>query len=222
MIQDRAIQELLPPKFVLLLYTQIASLWSNYGHIYRVHVKSTDSSAPKVFILKSIHPPQLPNPSESHIRKLLSYEVERWFYHHYAARLPATVKVAKAYISTADSDGNLLLEDLSADYAFPARGSLGKDATTCVLRWLAGFHATFFRVHRDERVSLVPSPSSWKNEQVEGVWRRGVYWYLETRREELEEMDADDHAWLLPWIEKVSKLSTVSSFASDDAACRST
>lgn len=201
----QAIANLLPPEFILQSYTQIASLWSNYGHVYRLHLTLSKSprSRPRTLILKSVHPPSPSDTDESHIRKLLSYEVERWFYHHYASRIPAEVKIAKAYTTTADNDENLLLEDLSTDYMFPARGSLGKEATLAVVKWLAGFHGTFFGVHRKENVKLVPAPNHWKKEAVEGVWKRGLYWYLETRREEHAWMDVDQHALLVPWVEKV-------------------
>lgn len=209
MADGHAIACLLPPEFALQSFTQIASLWSDYGHVNRLHLTVRPSippqSLPRTLILKSIHPPLLTNTDESHIRKLLSYEVERWFYHHYASRLPAEVKVAQAYATTADNDGNLLLEDLSAEYPFSARGSLGKEATLAVVRWLAGFHATFFGIQMKESPNLVPAPKHWKNEAVEGVWTRGLYWYLETRREELGWMDVDQHGLLVPWVEKVRR-----------------
>lgn len=83
----------LPPSFRVVSTTKIASLWSNYGYIHRL----TLSSEPSSLILKSIHPPTLDHPDESHLRKLLSYDIERWFYRHLATRLPSTVKLAKSY-----------------------------------------------------------------------------------------------------------------------------
>ncbi|KAH8099631.1 Ecdysteroid kinase-domain-containing protein [Cristinia sonorae] len=220
MANKRSIAAIIPSEFTVTSSARIATLWSNYGHIHRVHVEpnngptsrsSPSSSSSLTLILKSIHPPSLSSdPSESHVRKLLSYNVERWFYHHYSHLLPHQVKVAKVYTSNADDDGNLLLEDLSIGYAFPASGSLGKEATMCVLKWLAGFHGTFFRVHHRPpqdgvALRLVPAPKEWKgDERVEGVWKRGCYWYLDTRREELEDMDKEEYAWLLPWVEKVN------------------
>lgn len=137
---------------------------------------------------------------------MLSYEIERWFYRHLSSRLPASVKVATVYPIQVDDDGNLLLEDLSDGYPYPARGSLGKESTITVLKWLGGFHATFFRLHKREDMKLVPPPSQWMREKVKGVWRRGVYWYLETRREELAQIDEEEYEWLMPWIEKVRAL----------------
>lgn len=136
---------------------------------------------------------------------MLSYEIERWFYHHLSSRLPASVKAANAY-PTDDDDGDLLLEDLSDEYPYPARGSLGRESTLAVLKWLGGFHATFFKLHQWENIKLVPPPNLWKHEKVEGVWSRGVYWYLETRREELAQTDEEEYEWLMPWVEKVREV----------------
>jgi hypothetical protein len=194
----------LTPEFHVTSAQQIASLWSNYGCIYRVHL----ASDPFSLILKSIHPPTLSHPDESHLRKLLSYDTERWFYRHLASCLPATVKVAKLYPLQSDAEHSLLLEDLSTAFPHPAYGSLGKDATACVLHWLAGFHGEFYRISRQERegeISLVPAPTRWKEgDNTAGVWERGTYWYLDTRREELDQTDKEEHGWLLPWVEKVN------------------
>ncbi|EKM55030.1 uncharacterized protein PHACADRAFT_142873 [Phanerochaete carnosa HHB-10118-sp] len=181
---------------------QVASLWSNYGYIYRLHL----SSEPHTLIFKSIHPPAVAHPDESHLRRLLSYDVERWFYRHLTSRLPETVKVAKDYPLQSDAEHSLLLEDLSIEFPYPASGSLDRDATTCVLHWLSGFHGTFFRTHSREgavRLPLVPPPMQWKSGESAGVWERGTYWYLDTRREELEQTNEDDYSWLMPWVEKV-------------------
>lgn len=194
---------LLPLDFEVTSTQRIASLWSNYGYIHRLHI----SSEPHSLILKSIHPPALSHPDESHLRKLLSYDIERWFYRHLAHRLSPEVKLAKLYPLRSDEEHSLLLEDLSIDFPHPASGSLGPDATRCVLHWLAGFHGMFFRVHHKEggeKVPLIPPPLAWKEEAgTAGVWQRGTYWYLDTRREELSQTDEEEYNWLLPWVEKV-------------------
>jgi hypothetical protein len=214
------IAALLPPIFRLVTSTQIAALWSNYGYIHRLHVSSADTRS--TLVLKSIHPPSHLDTSESNTRKLLSYAVERWFYAHLAALLPPSVKLATLYPVRADSEHVLLLEDLATAYPFPARGSLGSEATRCVLRWLGGFHGTFYRVHRrgdpTGNLPLVPPPLEWQETALaarvsEGVWRRGTYWYLETRREELEETDKEMHGFIMPWVEKVSRSVTVPSLS---------
>lgn len=211
-----SITNLLLPEHKLVSYTQLASLWSNYGHIYRLNLESSSktSDTPKTLILKAIHPPSEDDPSESNLRKLLSYRVERWFYYHLAPRLSsAQAKVARAYITQLqvssgnldEDDGNLLLEDLTAEFPIPAHGSLSKEGTVCVLNWLAGFHGTFFNTVRCETLDLVPPPNEYRTgNRVKGVWRRGTYYYLDTRKDELSHMDEDEYAWLMPWVEKVS------------------
>lgn len=225
-LTNKTISSLLPPDLQLVSSTQTASLWSNYGYIYRLEVSSSDKRRdsrdhPRTLILKSIHPPSsLENASSSHsesesnIRKLLSYAVERWFYAHLSPVLSSKpgVKLARSYPLRADSEHTLLLEDLSVEFPFPAAGSLGREGTECVLRWLGGFHRTFYRVHQtnkeEGRLVLVPPPLEWvkskARREVKGVWKRGTYWYLDTRREELEDMVEDEeYEWLTPWVEKV-------------------
>ncbi|KAI0076456.1 hypothetical protein K474DRAFT_1662982 [Panus rudis PR-1116 ss-1] len=228
MSTSNSIASLLPPSFTLKSYTQLASLWSNYGHIYRLFLDkspSDDIDSPETLILKSIQPPltsSLEDASESHVRKLISYNVERWFYHHLSSSLGSSssspscnsgsVKVAKAYHTQGgkDNDGNLLLEDLSIQYPFDAHGSLGRAATECVLDWLAGFHGRFFRIHSENNtpIQFIPPPNEAKHSSLvslnNGVWKRGTYYYLDTRREELDDMDEEEYAWLMPWVEKVN------------------
>ncbi|KAH8149369.1 uncharacterized protein LAJ45_06448 [Morchella importuna] len=75
--------EILPSSLKPSSHTHITSLWSNYGHIYRL----TFPSHPPL-ILKLIQPPPTPRTaSESHIRKLLSYRAERHFYTHLSHHL---------------------------------------------------------------------------------------------------------------------------------------
>ncbi|KAJ3475985.1 hypothetical protein NLI96_g11467 [Meripilus lineatus] len=210
MLSEEDINAILPEEFNLTSSKTIATLWSNYGRIYRLKLSN---DAPKTLILKSIHPPatSLADSDESHLRKLLSYEVEKWFYHHLASRLPSSVKVARSYAARGNDDGNLILEDLEVDFPSPAYGSLGNEAMECVLTWLAVFHATFFRFHRVGSWNFTPSPNEFRKfivtgRTVRGVWQRGTYWYLETRRDELGDTNDPEYAWLKPWIEKASHL----------------
>jgi hypothetical protein len=225
---------ILPAGLKLTSSSTIASLWSSYGHIYRLSISPADHKGledafdpvPDTLILKSIHPPALGGDAdESHLRKLLSYEVERFFYQNLSLRLPPHVKVAKSYplnpAATSSSGGDLLLEDLTPSFPHPARGSLGFEATRCVLRWLAGFHATFWNVHLTGTVDASPLhlvlpplqvPSGANTKQLEqigrGVWQQGTYWYLDTRREEMASVDeSGEDRWLIPWVEKVSVFS---------------
>jgi hypothetical protein len=118
--------------------------------------------------------------------------------------------VARSYPTTAS--GTLLLDDLGERFPRPAYGSLNADDTHAVLRWLAGFHATFWGEN-----GTVPPPVAGQAAEVgaeaTGVWEQGTYYYLDTRREELEEIDAEgETGWLLAWADKVSKSKLLSHF----------
>ncbi|EIN06907.1 hypothetical protein PUNSTDRAFT_136725 [Punctularia strigosozonata HHB-11173 SS5] len=206
-----SIQALLPEDLLLIDNPErIATLWSSYGYIYRLRVRSASTNASSSVILKSIHPPSEPHPSESHLRKLLSYRVERWFYRNNSSSLQERspeARLARTFPINADDDGSLLLEDLSLEFPYPARGGLGLEPTRCVLRWLANFHSCFWNAHlrREPSLPLIPPPLQ-ADETVHrsGVWAQGTYWYLDTRKEEVEQIDEEEHDWLLPWVDKVN------------------
>jgi hypothetical protein len=202
----------------------VASLWANYGKIQRLHLhppsdSSLETPIPRTLILKTISPPPIRHSSdEGHKRKVLSYGVEKWFYEHLASRLDAhsdSIKVARCFVPTISHPNDpleLLLEDLSPEFPVSSYGSCDDSETRCILRWLAGFHATFWRIHqrKDENIPLVPPPALVADDTGNlGVWEQGTYWYLDTRREELEGV-GDKYSWLLRWTEKVGRCSPLS------------
>src|SRR5205809_408216 len=101
----------------------IQSLWAGYGHICTVvaspasqdadydmhdcHGYFTDSDSLYPLILKLISPPPMDTAqeNESHLRKMLSYEVEQYFYTQVAPHLPGDVAVAGCVSSTWDMAG---------------------------------------------------------------------------------------------------------------------
>ncbi|KIM23724.1 hypothetical protein M408DRAFT_76999 [Serendipita vermifera MAFF 305830] len=190
--------------------TRIATLWSNYGSIDRVHLRG---DSPPSIVVKTVKPPPLHSgeqADESHVRKLLSYKVERFFYSELSSRLPTTAKVAHYYPTTENQEEEdrpvqLFLEDLSIEHPIPARGSLDRENTLTVLSWLATFHGTFWNIHQDPDIKsrLVPPPLQFKGGNTAGVWEQGTYWYLDTRRDELDSTDVGEYKWLLNWVDKV-------------------
>ncbi|KAL0069753.1 hypothetical protein AAF712_003022 [Marasmius tenuissimus] len=189
----------------------IATLWSNYGSIDRVTLRSPNNGEKdQSIIIKTVSPPKTDHnrADEGHLRKLLSYEVERWFYHNLAGRLPAgAARVARVY-SAKEHDVKaapirLVMEDLSVEYSVPAGDTLDVDETKAVLAWLANFHGTFWGVQNegDIRPRLVPPPLQYAGGNREGVWQQGSYWYLDTRRSELADIDRRQ-TWLLELAEK--------------------
>lgn len=193
--------------------TRIATLWSNYGSIERVTLRPSDehiTSPDRLIIIKSVSPPQPSNDeaNQGHVRKLLSYEVERWFYHHLSNRLPKEAKVAVSYpLSNGGDKGKpiyLVMEDLGVDFPYPAKGSLRLDDTKTVLYWLAHFHSTFWGIQKEQEIAshLVPPPLRYKSGSEMGVWEQGTYWYLDTRQEEYNKL-GQDYDWVLEWVHKV-------------------
>lgn len=140
---------------------QVQRLWSGYGAILRLHLIGR---AP--VILKRVAPPA--GSGIGHHRKLRSYEVERAWYAGPAERCDATCRVPRRLACEAPGGETwLLLEDLDAA-GFPGRSrGLTPGELSAALRWLAAFHATF----------LGEAPGA--------LWRRGTYWHLETRPDEL-------------------------------------
>jgi Ecdysteroid kinase-like family len=196
---------ILPPDCKVHSHTLLANLWSNYGHIWRLSL-SSPGETPHSAILKLIQPPPSSgSASESHLRKLISYRVERYFYSRLSGNLTTLSPVAKSFaVAESAKDEALLLEDLSVNFPIPAPYSLSEAKTHAVLKWLGNFHAAFWNV---EDISVIPAPMAVeKPDQVDGVWEQGGYWYLETRSEEFESLrdQADDYAWLLPYCEAVA------------------
>lgn len=201
----------------------VATLWSNYGSIDRVSLKRKPGSVVNgenitSVVVKTVAPPSLPtgaSKDEGNIRKLLSYEVEQWFYRNLSTKLSNQAKVAVSYPIQEDENQTqpvqLVLEDLSIDYPNPARGSLNLEETFVVLRWLAQFHATFWQMQVEGNTlpGVVPPPPMYQGGEINGIWEQGTYWYLDTRKEELDSVDEDEYGWLLKWTHKVRTCMTL-------------
>ena len=154
---------------------QIQSLWSGYGEIVRIHLNGGDH---RTVILKHIRLPQSAdhprgwNSHLSHQRKLKSYQVETYWYQHYAKRCNQHCPVPESLsVSESDNETYLLLTDLSvAGFAEIKSSATLSDVRAC-LNWLAHFHATFLQ-----------QPSK-------GLWDCGTYWHLDTRPDELAALE---------------------------------
>ncbi len=153
-------------------------LWSDYGAIVRVHLSDADYEGAQLnrLIAKVISPPQSAthprgwNSEKSQLRKLRSYQVERYFYQRYANACPDSHRLPRCYGSEG-VDGNvvLLLEDLDVEY--PRRQDhLDLTGVRRCLHWLASFHAHFL------------------SKRDGNLWERGGYWYLATRSDEFAVM----------------------------------
>ncbi len=153
----------------------VQSLWSGYGQIIRVQLINGPA---KSIIVKHIniqtdkkHPRGWAT-DLSHQRKLKSYQIERHWYQHYAAKTNDQCRVPQ-WIACHDfgSETFLLLEDLDAAQ-FEKRGRMGQwNQIFSALKWLAHFHAQFL------------------NHSTEGLWKNGTYWHLQTRPDELKALN---------------------------------
>ncbi|MBX3198333.1 MAG: phosphotransferase [Labilithrix sp.] len=154
---------------------RIQSLWSGYGELLRVRLAGVEATTA---VLKWVKPPARPprgaKADASHARKCRSYDVEIAWYRTLAARCDDSCRVPALLGSrVADGEWLFLLEDLDAA-GFPERrrSATGVELDVC-LAWLAAFHARF----------LGTAPA--------GLWKRGTYWHLATRPDELAAIDDD-------------------------------
>ena len=153
----------------------IQSLWSGYGKIVRCGLEGSDLDS---VVVKHVHWPDNDhhprgwNTSLSHERKVKSYQVETAFYDQWAARCNTPCRVPECLaLETHGDEVFMVLEDLDASGFGGRRSSVSKTELKSCLSWLAHFHATF--------MGEVPS----------GLWETGTYWHLETRPDELAELN---------------------------------
>ena len=213
--------ELLASKNLCLVSCRpIQTLWAGYGHICQVKAILGNSSRPegnRSLILKHVSPPQTTNPKEStlpdegHIRKILSYQIEQYFYAHLAPQMPSDIAVASCHasINPSSNGGNaiaMLLTDLRGSFpiAGEKRAKLSETQVYASLAWLAGFHGFWWgRADEVRRIARVEPPlehfarlGSTILSEDSGVWANGGYTYLATRRKEYDELQDDmDTEW---------------------------
>lgn len=155
----------------LVSSTIIQSLWSGYGQIVRLELEG--GRYPSV-ILKHIRLPNKTshprgwNTSLSHKRKIRSYQIEAYFYQHYAVRCYDDIVVANCLAVNAEANETVLvLTDLDAAGFDVRKTSVNTLEIYACLNWLASFHARFL------------------NSEAQGLWECGSYWHLDTRPDEL-------------------------------------
>ncbi|KAI7279324.1 hypothetical protein KC345_g5454 [Hortaea werneckii] len=223
-----------PKDLQLKTYTILQRLWAGYGHICHieaapVHNDKNHDGTLSSFVLKLVSPPTTTTSSsssqtssstedEGHLRKLISYQVEQYFYTHLAASLPVDVAFAACVGSihhqpSEENDGEqngeqqqptiaLMLEDLREEFpvAGEKRTALDEQHVFAALNWLAKFHGFWWARSADVRkgqLRLAPLEEARHvgSRRAEGVWLNGGYTYLATRRKEyaglLEDADSE-------------------------------
>ena len=220
--------------FHLQNFRVLQSLWAGYGHICHITASpntllnssaetsrtastaSSNMSTPletQTFILKIISPPPAEKSDEGHVRKILSYQVEQYFYSELAPLLPASIPVAMclASINEHHPDGTfitaMILSDLQQQYpiAGEKREVLAPAQVHAAVDWLSGFHGFWWpQIKKMDRSSLVRPPLEQAKRDTEHttqktVWLNGGYTYLATRRTEYQSLAKDyDSEWNAP------------------------
>jgi hypothetical protein len=156
---------------------KVQNLWSGYGSIVRMGLEGAD--VPSV-IVKHVQPdngghPRGWNTDLSHQRKLKSYQVETAWYRKQMEQAPGKARIPECLgVKTSGEETLLVLEDLDAAGFAGRRISVSRKEWQGVVRWLADFHADHL------------------GRNPKGLWESGTYWHLETRPDELEELDDED------------------------------
>ena len=151
----------------------IQSLWSGYGQIVRLQLdngKKDDVILKHIDLSEVINHPRGWNTSNSHNRKVKSYDVET---HWYESRQKKAVpyKIPESILTKSfDNSHIILMEDLDLS-GFPLRkNDLSFSEVKVCLQWLAQFHGTHM------------------NQNPNGLWQEGTYWHLATRSDEWQAM----------------------------------
>ncbi|KAL4979624.1 kinase-like domain-containing protein [Aspergillus desertorum] len=219
----------------LVSCTTLQTLWAGYGHICAIIARATTDKAAKhldelcgigsgtagstyPLILKLISPPSTcsGNTDEGHLRKMLSYEVEQYFYTRVVPSLGDEVAVAKCLASTRDMNGQKgegelkgLLATVMVDLRpkFPIagekRGVLSRVQILGALDWLARFHRHSLGLLPGsvDGYVLPPLEEAKRRQSVQrnsgsNLWLNGGYTYLATRRKEYASLVEDsDSEW---------------------------
>lgn len=150
----------------------IQTLWSGYGHIKRYTLldAAIDSVVVKhVSFPQSNKHPRGWNTNLGHQRKVKSYEVETVWYKQYNHLCNNYCKTPHCLgVHSIDNEILIILEDLNKSGYDGRQYSVSLKQMEWCLHWLAHFHATFMGL------------------KTEGLWKKGTYWHLDTRPDELE------------------------------------
>ena len=159
---------------------EIQSLWSGYGKIVRYGLKDCSR---KSIVVKHVqlsdqeNHPRGWNTNFSHQRKLKSYQVETAWYDRWNQFCDENCRVPECLaLENIDNEVLMVLEDLDGAGFPERRTSISLEEMLACLSWLANFHATFM------------------GKQPKQLWSTGTYWHLETRPDELQQLELDDLA----------------------------
>ncbi|OTA90532.1 hypothetical protein M434DRAFT_397902 [Hypoxylon sp. CO27-5] len=202
---------------------RIQTLWAGYGYIYELKARAKgnnvdhtrESAGLYPLILKFIAPPptRLDSEDEGHLRKLMSYEVEQYFYSSVAPLLGDEIAVAHCIATTRESLGKpgaemlkgvtaTIMTDLRPDFpiAGEKRSELNEKQVYAALDWLSSFHRTSRKLVPENLQELLLPPLEEAKRRREGnnsgtkLWLNGGYTYLATRRKEYDSLVEDENS----------------------------
>ncbi|KAJ3235180.1 hypothetical protein HDU81_000774 [Chytriomyces hyalinus] len=170
---------------------RIASLWDGMGSIIKRTYKHRTSNDSISIMVKTVSPRKpASRPTESFQRKIISYQVERYFYSIMSQLVlpvePCKFRIAHLYTSTPTM---LFLEDLSVAYPDSMSGVVSKAEAKAALKWFANLHAFFMGTSKSHPQRSMTETTT--TDTKEGVWDQGSYWYLSTRTSEFSRLDKD-------------------------------
>ncbi|CAM1509821.1 Fc.00g001560.m01.CDS01 [Cosmosporella sp. VM-42] len=218
----------------LISCTELQTLWAGYGHVCAIKAQTTvDEVAAhwsqicgqtgkgrgnaRVFrlILKLISPPApTSGGDEGHLRKMLSYDVEQYFYEEVVPLLGDDVAVATCLASTRRMEGQSNSEELRGLTAmvmtdlrpkFPVAGEkrsvLNERQVNAAVDWLAKFHSSSWKSLPDPLSAYLLPPleederrRSKADYAGNKLWLNGGYTYLATRRKEYGSLSRDRYS----------------------------
>lgn len=169
----------------ITLGEQVQNLWSGYGQIIRI----TSLAKNQRFIVKVVAPTNIKqhprgwNTTNSHQRKLLSYQVECCFYQNYAALTDVHCQTPRFIASTEFNGGLLLVIQDLGELGFTVKVDRSDWLSLKqAIQWLAHFHVNFM------------------GNRGLGLWPIGTYWHLDTRLDEWHAMPSS------PYKEKAKRI----------------
>ena len=181
----------------------VQTLWSGYGSIVRIALEGTKFSS---VIVKHVQPengkhPRGWNTDLSHRRKLKSYEVEtNWYRDQSNGEINQYARIPKCFgVKNSGSECLIVMEDLDASGYGERRSSVNLEEMHLCVRWLARFHT--YNMGRSS----------------DGLWETGTYWHLETRPDELDQLEDPELKAIAPAIDEKLKRSTFKTLVHGDA-----
>ena len=181
----------------------VQTLWSGYGSIVRIALEGTKFSS---VIVKHVQPesgkhPRGWNTDLSHRRKLKSYEVEtNWYRDQSNSEINQYARIPKCFgVKNSGSECLIVMEDLDASGYGERRSSVNLEEMHLCVRWLARFHT--YNMGRSS----------------DGLWETGTYWHLETRPDELDQLEDPELKAIASAIDEKLKRSTFKTLVHGDA-----